>query len=150
MKLKNKYTGDTLEWDGDLCLCNRGKYGETLEEHHYNSLAKLNREWEDYVPEDAYFLQHDGLIDRFRRDDLEEEKEIGNYFETEKEAELAVKKLKAWKRLKDLCQFSFNGIITNSMGKVIGVKVKFNGKSCTMDESGQAWDDLDLLFRGEE
>lgn len=136
MKLKNKKTGAVREfsyvgaWNGRIV-------------DDYDTLAELNEEWEDYVPEDAYFLQHDGLVDRFRSDDLEEEKEIGNYFETKEEAELAVKKLKAWKRLKD-AGFEFKG------WKVLdhdSPRIYFNVHRKNSDDIVPF---LDLLFGGEE
>ena len=79
-----------------------------------NSLAKLNEEWEDYEePGTYYYISDLGNIESLTNDhgqNLPEEiwhkaikhrKEIGNYFETKEEAEKAVEKLKAWKRLKD-------------------------------------------------
>ena len=46
--------------------------------------------------------------DDFNETHINEHKAIGNYFETKKEAERAVKKLKAWKRLKEK-GFEFEG-----------------------------------------
>lgn len=93
MKLKNKISGEIKEFslfDGEEL-----QGGATLK-----SLAE---EWEDYEEPKKYWIIYgnqvlenecDGVIeDRF--------KEIGNYFETREEAEKAVEKLKAWKRLKD-------------------------------------------------
>lgn len=138
MKLKNKKTGAVKEfsyvgaWNGRIV-------------DDYDTLAELNEEWEDYVPEDAYFLQHDGLVDRFRRDDLEEEKEIGNYFETREEAELAVKKLKAWKRLKDK-GIEFYGWRKNHTG-TYDFLARWKG---VPPKTQEIINDLDLLFGGEE
>lgn len=101
MKLRNKKTGEILE----LCCHRSGDYREK-----YDSLAELNEEWED-VPEEPkkyYYItscgetahrgyrlwENESIYDKNR-------KQIGNYFETEEEAENAVEKLKAWKRLKD-------------------------------------------------
>lgn len=74
----------------------------------YNSLTELNEERED-VPEEPkeYWcidwtggINHITVLDGV--DEYEEnKKEIGNYFETKEEAEKAVEKLKAWRRLKD-------------------------------------------------
>lgn len=101
MKLRNKKTGEILE----LCCHRSGDYREK-----YDSLAELNEEWED-VPEEPkkyYYItscgetthrgyrlwENESIYDKNR-------KQIGNYFETEEEAEQAVEKLKAWKRLRD-------------------------------------------------
>lgn len=71
----------------------------------YNSLAELNEEWEDYEEPKAYYIGRCGTIEEFDpTNDIaltEMLKEIGNYFETKEEAEKAVEKLKAWKRLKN-------------------------------------------------
>ena len=74
-----------------------------------------------------------------------ERKEIGNYFETREEAEKAVEKLKAWKRLKDN-HFKFLNI------KDVTPDVPIDGYyvhiEATFDAAGL--DDLKLLFGGEE
>ena len=82
----------------------------------------------------------DGVIeDRF--------KEIGNYFETKEKAELALRKLKAWKRLKDK-GFKFKGY-TDDSGDLFSCQVI----RCSFDYSGnytESRKDLDLLFSGED
>ena len=112
MKLRNKKTGEigTLIVDGAYKFVTNfaveddemNRLGE------YDSLAELNDEWEDapekpkeywYInefgtPTKADFVGRETLYDKCR-------KNFGNYFETEEEAEKAVEKLKAWKRLKD-------------------------------------------------
>ena len=65
---------------------------------------------------------------------------IGNYFKTKKEAEKAVEKLKAWKRLKDK-GFRFRGWNIADDGK--GITIFANYPSGTGE-------DLDLLCGGEE
>lgn len=145
MKLRNKKTGDTLEWDGDLCLCNRGEYGETLEEHHYNSLAKLNREWEDYEePKDYWYVDCDGEImstpEALCNESQKDMKQMGNYFKTKEEAEKAVEKLKAWKRLEDK-GFEFKKWEIK-FGSNLSITATFN--------EGGIVEDLNLLFGGEK
>ena len=71
---------------------------------------------------------------------LETMKEIGNYFGTREEAEKAVEKLKAWKRLKDK-GFRFLDHIDRDCGQGI-TRYEWNGYI-----DGE---DLDLLFGGEE
>ena len=69
-------------------------------------------------------------------------REIGNYFETKEEAEKAVEKLKAWKRLKDK-GFKFDNVNV--------CWIEFTLKSATSNEVyEQGQKDLHLLFGGEE
>ena len=72
----------------------------------------------------------------------EERKQIGNYFETKEEAEQAVEKLKAWKRLQDA------GVTFHA--KVIDYKwylmPKINDKSVTFKEAHEIYKDIDLVF----
>lgn len=97
MKVKNKKTGEILE----LCCHRSGDYREK-----YDSLAELNEEWEDYEePKTEYYITAWGDIREYstkeERFAFKQKLEIGNYFETKEEAELAVRKLKAWKRLRE-------------------------------------------------
>lgn len=99
MKLRNKKTGKVLK----MQIHNIGG-------KEYNSLAEINEEWEDYedVEEEFWYVDTDcetyGVSRAFNQnnsDDVIFNKSIGNYFETREEAEKAVEKLKAWKRLED-------------------------------------------------
>ena len=134
MKLRNKKTGEINL--GDLHL------------DDFDSLAELNEEWEDYEePKDHYYIDYDGDIMIVEALDYEPKikgmKQIGNYFETKEEAEKAVEKLKAWKRLKDK-GFRFDGWkCTGSMSFTFD---NYYGDGQPMSAS----DDLDLLFGGEE
>ena len=145
MKLRNKKTGEIREIRDVL-----GGGGYV----NYNSLAELNEEWEDYEEPKKFWE-----IDRYGR--VQESKEptdsiinpywkkrleIGNYFETKEEAEKAVEKLKAWKRLRD------KGFIFTKLE--FG---KYTQKICFRFEpkdiypySKETEADLDLLFGGEE
>lgn len=103
MKLRDKKTGAVYSIE-DIDLGNNVD-GIWLGMTCYKSLAELNEEWEDYEePKKYWYITGEGDI---CRDDIEhgewieERKFIGNYFESEEEAEKAVEKLKAWKRLKD-------------------------------------------------
>ena len=99
MKLRNKKTGKVIEWSNNT----DGVFP--------NTLAELNEEWEDYEepkPQVVYYIDRDGEIVPYKNVeypkrvfDTEQNKAIGNYFETKEEAEKAVEELKAWKRLKD-------------------------------------------------
>ena len=113
MKLRNKKTGEIVEPFGITCVNGRtfvqfddGKGTFKFEAH---SLTELNEEWEDYEEPKGYWaidcFSLDGeLVSQFGKCSekiIKNRKQIGNYFETKEEAEKAVEKLKAWKRLKD-------------------------------------------------
>ena len=148
MKLKNKKTGEIgyfrfANWD-DPVLIIMDKNGVQLAK--YNSLAKLNDEWEDYEESKKYwFINAGGEISSIYEEDEDEEdtkscEEIGNYFETKEEAKKAVEKLKAWKRLKD------KGFKIQGWGfkhDEPGIRIKTNCPPDSVEE-------LDLLFGGEE
>lgn len=112
MKLKNKKTGEI------------------------GNLKSFNKYW---------YMSNNGDIRSIDYEDTDwdnKRKEIGNYFETKEEAEKAVEKLKAWKRLKDK-GFRFERYL---LGGEYGNTITFsNYIEC--DDKTRA--DLDLLFGGE-
>lgn len=155
MKLRNRKTGEIIDdgyvrethdfqFDGQkyVLAVFRGN-GHSVPERisgTYNSLAELNEEWEDYEePDEIWYIDWKGGI---RSADLgntwEDEKEIGNYFETKEEAEKAVEKLKAWKRLKD------DGFVFCGKGDCLDT-IKFG-----YGQVGYNNQDFNLLFGGEE
>lgn len=132
----------------------RDEYGNTC---YYKTLKEVADNWEDVPeePETYYYVSDLGNIESLTNDhghNLPEEiwykaikrrKEIGNYFETKEEAEKAVEKFKAWKRLKDN-GFKFKGWRTTDLG---ADKYYF---VITAESDGAGKGDLDLLFGGEE
>ena len=138
MKLRNKKTGEINL--GDLHL------------DDFNSLAELNDEWEDYEePKEYWFINNYDRIEKEKGPDdawfVIKLKEIGNYFETREEAEKAVEKLKAWKRLKDK---NFHFLKYSALG--CG-EIKFSLDFEDMYDEGEIGElqhDLELLFGGEE
>ena len=117
MKLKNKQTGEIVDVESlGHADSLKGKFGYQvtlswkIDEHldtckTYNSLAELNAEWEDAPePKEYWYIAElcAGLQKKQDTDNGEDRfnKQIGNYFETKEEAEKAVEKLKAWKRVK--------------------------------------------------
>lgn len=151
MKLRNKKTGEIAKLVGYVKANDRmffrfeddkGSYKK-----EYNSLAELNEEWEDYEESKNYFyLTAKGNIHNI--EDLDDEgdeqrKAIGNYFETKEEAEQAVEKLRAFKRLKDK-GFRFNG--WKCTGSISFTFDNYCGDGQPMSAS----DYLDLLFGGNE
>ena len=155
MKLQNKKTGQ----EGNFII-NKDHF-ECVDLDlvpEYNSLAELNEEWEDYEePLKPYWFIND-LDGEPMKCDLkncgksnftkwgEYRKQIGNYFETKEEAEKAVDKLKAWKRLKDN-GFKFNGW-EDSPAEDDFDMIWFTMKAKVWDVETQ--EALDLLFGGEE
>ena len=142
MKLRNKKTGEVV----------------ILIDHifdNYNSLAELNEEWEDYEEPKTFYnilsnggvIEKEGATDDMREEFIKDAKKIGNYFLSREEAERAVEKLKAWKRLKDK-GFRFDGydVAHNSNGDLCGQLFYNAGDYCIEDVEK----DLDLLFGEEE
>ena len=140
MKLRNKKTGEIVEANDFNII------GE------YKNLADLTEEWEDYEePQYTYWI--DTTEERITQTDLpitdeclEYVRELGLGFATREEAERAVEKLKAWKRLKDkgfVWQGWEEGAMDNGMC-VIGCQIPENNWETDVVE------DLALLFGGEE
>lgn len=154
MKLRNKKTGEIIDDvqyrnyslpDG-FGLCMNGKNWE------YHSLAELNEEWEDATEEPKEYWYYNTMTNKVSTNyvdspDAQEDKEIGNYFETRKEAKEAVEKLKSWKRLKDK-GFRFDGydVAHKSNGDLTG-QIFYDGGDYSIDDVDK---EMDLLFGGEE
>lgn len=149
MKLRNKKTGEIIDLSkGSITDVGQGtsiqlqaldRYNKPM--WNYNSLAELNEVWEDYdEPKDFWFIDDEGYVkgeSKEHEKHLDKMKSIGNYFETEEEAEKAVERLKAWKRLKDK-GFKFLWWYSTSFGDQIDYYI-----SEYDDETKQ---DLNLLF----
>lgn len=158
MKLRNKKTGAIYSIE-DIDLGNN-KDGIWLGMARYKSLAEFNEEWEDYEePKESEYYWYIGYKNDIRRTKYHHisdfadnqvtvtRKEIGNCFESLEEAEKAVEKLKAWKRLKD-GGITFKNWTINQTGTIDcfatwGDNIPPSRKNPTL------LDDLDLLFSGE-
>lgn len=158
MKIRNKKTGEIgeLHYEPDKEYHFTVATEDPADMMIFKTLAGLNEKWEDYEepkPQVVYYIDRDGEIVPYKNAeylkrvfDTEQNKEIGNYFETREEAEKAVDKLKAWKRLKDkgfVWQGWEEGAMDNGMC-VIGCQIPENNWETDVVE------DLDLLFGGEE
>lgn len=141
MKLRNKKTGEIIEWEHGL----QYKLGKT-----YGSIKEFAEEWEDYEEtKDYWYLNGLGTVIRavYKTEELTRALvSIGNYFETPEQAEKAVERLHAWKRLKDK-GFKFRLYLFDS--------VNFNdrtseGKIFFRVSDDMIEQDLDLLFGGED
>ena len=161
MKLRNKRTGDIWEFDDGFSMKasqetaeRAGAKGGSLT-CFANSLAKLNEEWEDYEePKEVWYIDFQGVVRSASKEENDwfKENEIGNYFETKEEAEKAVEKLKAWKRLRDK-GFKFNGETCDYKADKHFGSVFFETDGYLLDvyeDTSEFYDDLDLLFGGEE
>ena len=155
MRLRNKKTGEI----GELSVWRREDNGEltgfaVLKKNEkfptdYNSLAELNAEWEDYEePKEWWYIDIHGPHKVTNNDEYYQQvkaasKEIGNYFLSREEAEDAVEKLKAWKRLKEK-GFRFTGV--EDVEGIIHFEIPFRAGY----DSCEAEADLDICFGGEE
>lgn len=152
MKLKNKKTGEIkpaeAREDGIYL------YDEITEQWYKYELDLLAKWWEYYEePKDKGYWYIDDLCRmRYSSELLDEiddrpnnwmiRKLCGNYFDSREEAEKAVEKLKAFKRLKDK-GFRFEGWEMDGT-------IWFETKQDEQEWSPKYRDDLDLLFGGEE
>jgi len=105
MKLRNKRTGEmatlTLSSNGEDLLLMKNNELVT----HNVKLSDLE-EWEDYEElKEYWYINEFGTpteVTHTRENIYDtQRKNFGNYFETKEEAEKAVERLRAWKRLKD-------------------------------------------------
>ena len=158
MKLRNKKTGEIVDLieivriDGtsnEFYLRLSDKVGRTFKVG-FNSLADLNEEWEDYEePKEYWYIDINGeiMFDNVEDDTVKVMREIGNFFTTREEAEKAVEKLKAWKRLKDGGLVIKKWSHTPDMYLTTGSFLKIEGFIPAIMKNMK---DLDLLFGGEE
>lgn len=149
MKLKNRKTGETgtLYQHGEGA-CYKLWVRAGGKRYDYTSLAKLNEDWEDVLekPKGYWYLRDGGNIDYMPRQTsiTESHKEIGNYFETKEEAQKAVEKLKALRRLKDKgFKFEWWKEATN---KFECNTTMFNKFAYNHDDKERLMRDLNLLF----
>lgn len=155
MKLKNKKTGEIKECVV-IPIDDNGYPNEYQVFDKGESLAELNEEWEDYEEPKEYWRITDlGELKSIRLDqhhqNIEKCKEIGNYFETKEEAEKAVRKLKAAKRLEDKGfrpkMWEWEYIYDDNISGELIIKAHIDDAT---DSDGKYTKDLDLLFGGEE
>lgn len=168
MKVKNKKTGEIVELieivriddvSNEFYLRLSDKEGRTFKVG-INSLAELNEEWEDYEEsKDFWFIDPEILIACESTNPLlcdkkvaiETMKQIGNYFETREEAEKAVEKLKAVKRLKDkgfrFKMWEWEYIYDDNISGELIIKAHIDDAT---DSDGKYTKDLDICFGDEE
>lgn len=156
MKLRNKRTGEIYDFkispDYDDVMSGWKIENKDFGVRYYSHLAELNAEWEDVPEEPKEYWCITGRGNLHCLQDITDEndkdhREIGNYFEAEEEAEKAVEKLKAWKRLKDkgfkVDLWDYDG--GNYQERIKTGRILFRVKDYEENDK-----DLDLLFGGEE
>lgn len=163
MRLRNKKTGEIIDdgfvrethdfqFDGQKHVLavfkGNGHMPPERVSGGYTSLAELNEEWEDAPeePKEWWYIDIAGEVKQGEGNVpehlIEGMKQIGNYFSSREEAEKAVKKLKALKRLKD------EGMLIYSFEKSKpGIDLDFYTLTILASRDK---DSLDLLFGGEE
>ena len=154
VKLRDKQTGEIktfnnigLNNDVDRSDGTDDDVFFALEKDQFHSLAELTERFEDYEePKEYWYIDCYGTVLRclINGNEWDESrKQIGNYFETRVEAEQAVEKLKALKRLRDK-GFKFTEFHLSPM--TIHYDITDEG----IYVSNQTTKDLDLLFGGED
>jgi hypothetical protein len=152
MKLRNKKTGEIIEFDAILPV--KDVAGDSVAHLEYGSLAELNEEWTDAPeePKEYWFIDYDGGIIPFSK--MKETatdrmmKQIGNYFETKEEAESVIRKLEAWKRLKDTYHIRF---VLDFVENTISFTYRINDTlHSAVDEERIVFEDMKTFFGGEE
>lgn len=157
MLLRNKKTGEIDDFIFEVIkdridLYKRVGYSETKNVWRYNSLAELNEEWEDYKePREYWYIDYDGGILCGESDNSSAEKmmiSMGNHFKSLKEAEKAVEKLKAWKRLEEarICFKDYHYELEEN-DALITYKLEIESDGFAYEDFT---DDLNLLFGGED
>lgn len=151
MKLRNKKTGQIY----NACHIAFGESIEGLERKRWKTLEEFNEDWED-VPEEkkgVWFIDCDGNVvesELVAGKIISLEKQaIGNYFETKEEAEKAVERLRAWKRLKDNGARFKEWFWDEHYGTCI-ILGDSEEHDYVDDTDEQIRKDLDLLFSGED
>lgn len=148
MKLRNKKTGEIKEY-GTVGATTFGKGGVLEAFAVYESLAELNKEWEDYEePKEYWFVDSGGEVEEatyLTENDKANLANFGNYFETKEEAEQVLEKLRTWKWLKD------NGVsLKYDKDNFVLHIVVSTSMSPNQWRTGGYIQKLDLLFGGEE
>lgn len=143
MKLRNKITGEIRK--GEAREDGIYLYDEITERWYKYELDLLARYWEYHEEPLVYYAINEfGTIESYPVGCISDEdrKLIGDYFETKRDAEEALEKLKAWKRLKDKGLHVTTFYVED--GSLV-IRAKAHNSS-----GAENWEDLSLVFGGEE
>lgn len=151
MKLKNKKTGEIYDMTMPIVFNIKTSGGG---EHTVKckSITEINEKWEDAPeePKEHWYIDCDGEVystDRLNGFDLDRMLNIGNCFNSREEAEKAVEKLKAWKRLKDY-NVKFNlDFVKNKIDFTYSIN---NTLLDISDGEAQIFNNMKIVFGGEE
>lgn len=151
MKVKNKKTGEIADIEINSHHLTIVYEDGRVEQFFFDSLKDL-ADWEDYEePETFWYMTAWGDVKEYSQDQfaIKQKIAIGNYFDSREEAEKAVEKLKAWKRLKDK-GFSFDPVgryeALCGNGFNIPITATMPPEAYTDTEVSK---DLDICFGGE-
>lgn len=156
MKLRNKKTGEIIETDFELSVSipdDEKLYGNDTytQIKGYSSIKELSEDWEDVEEEPVrhWFISGTRVYEEngYSDEGIASLESVGNHFKSKEEAELAVEKLKAFKRLKDK-GFKFCKYTALAYGEINFRIPDFEGWNNS--ETEQVRKDLDLLFGGAE
>ena len=147
IRLRNKNTGEIAYADKIRVYSKDG-------DEDWTSLADLSLVWEEVGV--FYMIDALGQVQAMNTGWSMEPylKNFGNYFESKEEAEKAVKRLRAWKRLKDRnfrvnLNYSTGGATINHKDVIMcRIEAYFDDK--WEEGNMKAEEDLDLLLGGEE
>lgn len=155
MRLRNKKTGQVGNF-----IINKDHF-ECVDLDYvpeYRNITELNEEWEDLPEEPKVGYIIDPMEEDYvsaddsgyEESDIERAKELGIWLETKEEAEQAVEKLKAYKRLKDKgFKFTSYGCYGEYGEKSPNIDFSYPNFDDLLDDD-EVVADLDLLFVGEE
>ena len=150
MKIRNKQTGEIVvfgEGVVDLNIIGCKNVAEMIEAGWTDYEEPKEYWYIDWTPEIGVYNKRDVISGYDNR-----LKEIGNYIETKKEAEKAVEKLKAWKRLKDAGYYFKPDAIEEGLKHNFILRLECEQEKIMkpLGECKSNYRDLKILFGGEE
>lgn len=167
MKLRNKKTGEICELFGIMRKGLRTflQFNDSRGNFKFecDSIAELNEEWEDVpeeLPEGYWVVEPYGKAEYIKINKhwsiplYKQFKDFGNCFETKEEAEQAVEKLRAWKRLRDKgfrfeCYMRRSGWVGLPVVKALENLIDITAY-LPKDKIKEMEADLDLIFGGKD
>lgn len=157
MKLRNKKTGEIADVEIQVnCMLVTHQDGR-IEQYYFDSIRDL-LEWEDMPeePKDGYIIDpmEEDYVSAddsgYEESDVERAKELGIWLETKEEAEKAVEKLRAWKRLRDKgFRFDLSPALGHCDDKEFDISI-IGTMPAKWWYNDKVVDDIHYIFGGEE